>query len=229
MRVVTWNCNLSLAKKLDSLLELDPDVAVIQECEQDLKVPEGYSYIWSGNNPRKGLGVLAKNLKIVLEPSWQKEWTYFLPISIPEKNLRLVATWAYNHRAVRFGKEYVGSSLEIIKELSEWIAGGRSLVVGDFNNSIIWDKLNGKFNFADINSALHSLGLDSAYHHLTKELNGSEVKSTFYHIKNPEKGYHIDYCFIHDSLEIKSLEIPEYEKWRSKSDHVPVILDLAEA
>lgn len=228
MRLVTWNCNLSLAKKLDCLLRLDPDLAVIQECEQDLKVPEGYSYIWCGNNPRKGLGVLAKNLKIDLEPSWQKEWAYFLPISIPEKNLRLVATWAYNHRAVRFGTGYVGSSLEIIKELSEWIAGGRSLVVGDFNNSIIWDKVNGKFNFADINLALNSLGLESAYHHLKKYSYGAELSSTFYHTKNPDKGYHIDYCFIHNSLEIKDIEIPEYENWKSKSDHVPVILDFSE-
>ena len=226
MRIVSWNCNLSLAKKLDSLLELDPNVAVIQECERDLKVPEGYYYIWSGNNPRKGLGVLTKNVKAVLEPSWRKEWTYFLPISIPEKNLRLIATWAYNHRAVRFGTEYVGSSLEVIKELLEWISCGRSLVVGDFNNSIIWDKVNGKFNFADINLTLNSLGLKSAYHHLTKDSYGAELSSTFYHTKNSEKGYHIDYCFVHDSLEIASVEIPEYENWKSKSDHVPVILDL---
>jgi endonuclease/exonuclease/phosphatase family metal-dependent hydrolase len=89
--------------------------------------------------------------------------------------------------------------------------------------------VNGKFNFADINSALNSLGLQSAYHRLTKYSYGGELSSTFYHTKNPEKGYHIDYCFVHDSLEIKGLEIPEYENWRSKSDHVPVILDLAEA
>lgn len=227
MRVVTWNCNLSLAKKLNCILELNPDVAVIQECEQDLKVPEGYSYIWCGNNPRKGLGVLIKKLRVILEPSRQKEWTYFLPISIPEKNLRLVATWAYNHRAVRFRAEYVGSSLEVINELSEWIAGGQSLVVGDFNNSIIWDKVKGKFNFADINATLNRLGLHSAYHHLTKYSFGAELSSTFYHTKNSEKGYHIDYCYVQDSLEIKSVEIPEYDDWKLKSDHVPVILDLA--
>ena len=100
------------------------------------------------------------------------------------------------------------------------------MVVGDFNNSIVWDKVNGKFNFADINSTLNSLGLQSAYHRLTKYSYGAELSSTFYHTKNPEKGYHIDYCFVQDSLEIKSVEIPEYDDWRSKSDHVPVILDL---
>jgi endonuclease/exonuclease/phosphatase family metal-dependent hydrolase len=226
MRFVTWNCNLSLAKKLDSLMELNPDVAVIQECEQDLKVPDGYSYIWCGNNPRKGLGVLAKNLKVVLEPSWRKEWTYFLPLSIPEKNLRLIATWAYNHRAVRFGTESVGSSLEVIKVLLEWIATGRSIMIGDFNNSIIWDKSNGKFNFADINSTLNSLGLESAYHQLTQDSQGDEVSSTFYHTKNVDKGYHIDYCFVHNTLKVDGLAIPSFDEWKSKSDHVPVILDL---
>ena len=226
MRVVTWNCNLSLAKKLDSLLELEPDVSVIQECEQDLKLPYGYSYIWCGNNPRKGLGVLTKNLKVALEPTWRKEWAYFLPLSIPEKNLRLIATWSYNQRAVRFGTEYVGNSLEVITILSEWIAHGRSLMLGDFNNSIIWDKLKGKFNFANINSALNSLGLESAYHKITQDPYGNEVCSTFYHTKNVNKGYHIDYCYVHNTIKVDGLAIPCFDEWKSKSDHVPVILDL---
>jgi hypothetical protein len=42
MRLVTWNCNFSLSKKLDKLVELKPDVAVVQECEQELDgLPDG--------------------------------------------------------------------------------------------------------------------------------------------------------------------------------------------
>jgi len=60
MRIVTWNCNLRLSKKLDRLLGLNPDVAVIQECEQALTCPPGYYYTWCGNDPIKGLGVLSR-------------------------------------------------------------------------------------------------------------------------------------------------------------------------
>ena len=40
MRIVTWNCNRQLGRKLGSLLDLSPDVAIIQECERNLAVPD---------------------------------------------------------------------------------------------------------------------------------------------------------------------------------------------
>jgi hypothetical protein len=32
MRIVTWNCGMALLQKAPSLLALNPDIAVIQEC-----------------------------------------------------------------------------------------------------------------------------------------------------------------------------------------------------
>ena len=46
MRLVTWNCNLSLSRKLPRLIGLAPDVAIIQECERDLEnLPSGAQYL----------------------------------------------------------------------------------------------------------------------------------------------------------------------------------------
>ena len=33
MRIISWNCGGGYRKKIDRILELNPDIAVIQECE----------------------------------------------------------------------------------------------------------------------------------------------------------------------------------------------------
>jgi len=44
VRIVTWNCNLRLSKKLDRLLGIEPDIAIVQECERELSYPTSYFY-----------------------------------------------------------------------------------------------------------------------------------------------------------------------------------------
>lgn len=226
MRIVTWNCNLSLGKKLNKLLDLNADIAVIQECEWDLVLPNGYQYIWKGQNAKKGLGIISKNLEMRVEPFDSELWTYFIPVSVPSKSLRILATWAYNHRAIRFGEGFNGNAFSIISQLQDWLSLGPSMMVGDFNNSVIWDKSNGKFNFLDIDRKLNSLGLFSAYHNVNKADLGSEGDATFFHTKDINKPYHIDYCYMHRSLEITSAKPLHFSEWGKFSDHVPVVVDL---
>ena len=228
MRLITWNCNLSLARKLDLLLQLEPDIAVIQECEESLIVPDGYLFSWRGNNPKKGLGVLSKKQKVIVSPLMQDQWIYFLPLTFPETGLRLLALWAYNHRASRFGLDKIGYPLEILSSLSEWLSEGKAIVVGDFNNSIIWDKPKAALNFSAIDNKLRSLGFRSAYHAYTGEKLGTETRSSYFHTKSLEKTFHIDYCYVHNSLKIKSVILPDYAHWRAASDHIPVIVEVYE-
>lgn len=180
MRLVTWNCNLSLSRKLNLLLNLQPDIAVIQECEEALVAPKGYIFKWRGNNPKKGLGILLKEQEVAVNPLMKAEWTYFLPITLPETGIRLLATWAYNHRATRFGSSCIGYPIEVLEALSDWLSEGPSLVVGDFNNSVVWDKPNGLLNFVSIEAKLSELGFRSAYHAHTTEALGLETRPTFF-------------------------------------------------
>lgn len=226
MRLVTWNCNLSLGRKLDLVLALNPDLAVIQECEKSLTVPTGYVFSWRGNNPNKGLGVLARKQEVVVNPLMRDEWTYFLPLTLPDARVRLLATWAYNHRAARFGPSHIGSPLEVLASLSGWLSEGRSLVAGDFNNSVVWDKAESPQNFSAIEAKLTALGLRSAYHSYTTERPGFETRSTYFHTKNAAKPFHIDFCFVHASLAVEDVTVPDFELWRKASDHVPIIVDL---
>ena len=229
-RLVTWNCNHQLGRKLGKLLELAPDVAVIQECERDLDVPEGFVFHWVGDNPRKGLGVLSRDSEAVIESARDEAWTYFLPVRLPAMNLRLLATWAFNFRAQKkFGEGRTGNAWDVISALSEWLQSGPSLVAGDFNNNVNWDTARGRYNFADIVDVCSRLGLRSAYHAYTGEALGAESQPTFLHTKNPAKPFHIDYCFASRALAIHSFRVEPFDPWLRESDHVPLILDLGSA
>ena len=67
MRLVAWNCCMALHRKIDVLMALEPDVAVIFEYAEPDRVwkkepdfaPD--ASVWSGRNIHKGLGVFTFN------------------------------------------------------------------------------------------------------------------------------------------------------------------------
>jgi exonuclease III len=227
MRIVTWNCNLSLSKKLEHLISITPDIAIIQECERELdQLPAEAQFLWIGKNFRKGLGVISFGPRISIDQSYKQHWAFFLPINIEGLRLKLLATWAYNHRATQLGQGYSGRPLDILRELHEWLSLGPAIVAGDFNNSTIWDKPNGTNNFISIHSELDHLGMASVYHQHRDEALGRESQATFFHTRNAMKRYHIDYIYATKTAKIKNIIVGEYDPWISRSDHVPLIADL---
>lgn len=229
MRIVSWNCNLTLQRKLPALLALDPTVAIVQECERDLQVPDGYTYLWRGVNPKKGLGVLARDVAAHVAPEASDQWAFFLPVVLPTLNLRLLAVWAFNHRAAKFIPSRTGMALPVINSLSPWLTEGRSLVAGDFNNNAGWDTLRGKNNFSEIHSRLEQLGLKSSYHSARSEAIRTESTMTHFFQKNVARGFHIDYCYVHRSLKIEEVSLPAFEAWLIMSDHIPLVVTVTDA
>ena len=59
MRIVVWNANMAVRKKLDALTALAPDLAIVSECESTVPTRDGVSFAWVGRNPHKGLGIFA--------------------------------------------------------------------------------------------------------------------------------------------------------------------------
>jgi exonuclease III len=229
MRLVSWNCNQSLSRKLPRLLALAPDLAVIQECERNLEdLPDGATYLWVGNeqNPRKGLGVISFGPQISAEPLHRTIWSYFLPVSLSSPRMRLLAVWAYNHRASRFGAEHIGKPMDVFRELEEWFSGAATVVAGDFNNSVEWDRPGGPNNFAAVDDFLNKLGLRSVYHGETGESLGSESRDTYFHTKSKDNSFHIDYIYAPKATPIRSVSVGSFTEWRDASDHVPIVLDF---
>ena len=226
MKILTWNCNLNFAKKYQHIESFDADIVIIQECEY---LKEHYfankKFFWTGRLDNKGLGVLIKNGSASMHPSHSKNLINFLPIQSDDINV--LGVWAYNHRAVRFGVNVSGNTINALKYYKNWLDTSSSPFIfgGDFNNSTIWDKPRNNNSFHNINTELTNLGFTSAYHSLTSESFGSESQATFFHTKNESKKYHIDYLYT-KSLAIRSVTLGRYEDWINLSDHSPLMVEV---
>ena len=89
MRLVFWNCNMALHAKLPALAALRPDIAVISECatpeivrrKAPLLMPG--SAVWVGQNPQKGLGILAfGEYQVTLDPAHDASLRFVAPVSV---------------------------------------------------------------------------------------------------------------------------------------------------
>ena len=224
MIITTWNCNLKLKSKYEFIESLDSDILIIQECE---KLKQDYfsnnQYFWTGRDENKGLGVLVKKDTAKISKLHNPNFIHFLPIETD--NLNIMGIWAFNHRAVKYGDNANGRTLDAIKYYDVWLKDSqKSIFAGDFNNSIIWDKKSNP-SFSNINNKLSLLGYESSYHKQTRYQFGKEKETTFYHTKKEDKKYHIDYIYI-KNMNIKSLSIGSYDKWIEHSDHCPVSIEV---
>src|SRR6266853_4210677 len=89
MRIVAWNCNMALDRKVEGLLALKPDIAVISECaEPERMLSRGASWmesdpVWIGRNPHKGLAVFGFNGHAArIAEIYEPRFRYIAPVRI---------------------------------------------------------------------------------------------------------------------------------------------------
>ena len=224
MRLVSWNCNLNFKSKFEMVSQLEPDILVVQECE---RLPEDFfpnaHFLWVGQNEKKGLGVLILGGSGKIHNSYRHDLVEFIPVDTDFGSL--LGVWAFNHRAKRrYGEGFDGATENAITHYEDFISEKSTLgVIGDFNNSVIWDKNNPKMSFQNTIERFESLGLASVYHSTNNEQFGHETQGTLFHTKKEEKRYHIDYLFLRQT---GAVTVGSYRDWIEFSDHVPVTVDL---
>ena len=148
MKVLSWNCNQVLKKKIQAIESANSDIMVFQECENiEEDFFAGYRFFWTGRNDHKGLGILVRDKSARLSTSFQSKFVYFLPVETDDINI--LGVWAFNHRVTKFGEGLSGNPLEALKHYKLWLQEkDKGFVVGDFNNSVIWDKHGKSSNFS---------------------------------------------------------------------------------
>jgi len=248
MKILTWNCNGALRKKLFALEQFDADILIIQECEDPTQSTEAYrnwagDYIWKGKNKNKGIGIFPKKQHRVKNLNWTGEFflsglhstspslkwrsedlQLFVPFSINGK-ITILAVWTKGREDQAFG--YMGQFWKYLQIHRSDLASGTTVILGDFNSNAQWDKPDRWWSHSDTIVELQKIGLESAYHMQTGETQGRESKPTFFLQRNEGKPYHIDYTFLSsDLLESANLHVGNYQEWIKLSDHVPLLLEI---
>jgi exonuclease III len=230
MKIITWNCNGAFRKKFEQILKFNADLYIIQECE-DPKHSKDKNYIkfsensiWIGDNKNKGLGIFAQSNILLTNNNWESNnLKYFISCKI-NNDFDILCVWCHYANSPNF--RYIGQFwkyLQINKSKMKNI-----IIMGDFNSNKIWDEWDRWWNHSDVVRELSEIGIFSFYHKINNIEQGEEKVSTFFLYKNIEKKYHIDYVFgnINHYNKIKQLKYENFEEWKDKSDHIPILLEL---
>lgn len=242
MRLITWNTRHLNDLRRDAILELAPDILLLQEVYRDrpsLDVP-GYNVSWHGFKDL-GLAVLWRTDRWALRPLEELSWELVVPFEVRgPRDFTLLAVWDFNLRArdgrAEAAREVTGRKSQVLARLSEPTPGpegGPFVVAGDFNSSQVWDsQAKYRDGFAARLRALGQLGLVSAYHAHSGEEFGSETRPTLLHTFREDRAYHIDYVFLPESwmAGVKQVEVGEPQRWIRDlgSDHAPLLVELGE-
>lgn len=231
MKLLSWNCNGALRKKFASLEGYEADIVIIQECENPAQSKDiayrdwANNSIWLGDNPNKGLGIFANSTIKLEKLDWKpRGLKYFIPCRI-NNDFNLLGTWCYGGSLLN-DYLYIGQLWKYLKLYKGEL--GKSIIAGDFNSNVYWDKPRRNWNHSDVVRELNKLSLESLYHKFYKESQGEETQPTFIFQKNIAKPYHIDYIFASEKLtqNLKSVSVGNSERWLGLSDHMPVFCEI---
>ena len=222
---------MAFRKKAEFILNENPDILIVPECEHldklkyknEIKAPT--NSLWFGNNLNKGLGIFSYGkYKFQLLDIHNPEIKTIIPILVTggEIDFILFAIWAFNNEDANFN--YIGQVWKAIHYYENLLKIENVILIGDFNSNVIWDKLHRKSNHSDVVAKLSELNIFSAYHYYLNQIPGKENHPTFYLYRHKDKPYHIDYCFASKNFidKIESVEVGKYEDWVNHSDHKPL-------
>ncbi len=158
-----------------------------------------------------------------------EDFKTIVPISVTGGafNFNLFAVWAFNPDD-RDGK-YITQVWKAISYYDDLMRSEPTVIIGDFNSNVIWDyKKHKSGNHSLVVKALEEKGIYSMYHLHHKLMQGKELHPTFYLYRHKNKPYHIDYCFVSESVakDLIGVEVGDYDYWIKYSDHVPMTIDF---
>jgi endonuclease/exonuclease/phosphatase family metal-dependent hydrolase len=234
VRLVIWNCQGGLHRKIAAIMALHPDLAIIQECECPDRLQSRSAAwrtrpsVWCGDSPTKGLAVISfSDAQLAIDATHDPALKHLLPVVVAgSPSFRLLAVWTKEDAERR--AMYIGQAVLGVKQYAPFIAGNATVVAGDFNSNQSWDRPNRPYRHAEMVHRLEGQGLVSAYHHYYGEAQGAETRNTFYMYRQQDRGFHIDHCFVPRAWtpHLRSVQIGAYADWRYLSDHCPMVVEF---
>ena len=101
-----------------------------------------------------------------------------------------------------------------------------TVVSGDFNQSVHWDRPKGRRKFGDFMDQMESRGFVSAYHFHHGCERGAEPDPTLWWTRNIDKPYHINYTFVRPGEAIKAVTVGSPRIGLRIATTAPMTVDL---
>jgi len=226
LRLLTWNCHHgALAARLSDVAELSPDIAFVHEWRPSPAAVVQAKAVVRQVKQRKGVALAAVNPEYTLaeipRPRGAGRAVVAAVVTGPV-SFNAIGLWAQ-------GPNYAADVLKSLKAFAKVMRSGPTVVMGDFNSGT---KLGpaGRLTTGHppVVNALSALGLVSAYHAFHGVDHGQETHATYRHLFKPSQPWHMDFCFVPAAWadQITSVEVIGGDKWDTKSDHHPVVVEL---
>jgi hypothetical protein len=228
MRLVAWNCNGGFRKKIGALLDLAPDIAVISEVRQSCLSAldsAAASYVWAGKPGLKGVAIIGFHGWKLTKTEYEVSDHWFVPVVATKGDMsaHIIGVWVK-----RAADGYVKPTLRALQSFCDFIGAAPTFVLGDFNQSVRFDKGRGSGRrFVDVIAAFDELRMKSAWHASSGDAHGAEDSPTLHWKWQAESRYHVDFGFVPKNS-VFTTGIGKFEDYVSNrlSDHVPLTIDV---
>jgi exonuclease III len=244
MRIITWNCARAFRKKAHRILALEPNVVVVQECENPAEctdktwLTDFSDWVWFGDNKNQGVGLFFRGeVEVAVGRPYHPEFKFIAAYDLEQPpggceppggswRYTIVPIWANNALSGKF--RYIGQVWNFLEKYKHELMGREVILLGDLNSNANWDTRSRWWNHSDVVRVLKEIGIESLYHTHREIEHGSEPENTFFLYKNREKGYHLDYIFGSGYFRrnLSNISVAPYDEWCKYSDHCPVICDF---
>ncbi len=226
MRLIAWNCCEKFSSNFVHLRELDFDVAVVAECRpvapddrQVRGLTSSFGQPFRGSS--KHLGVFAQEpWRVTAHPEIPPEpWLLPMIVSGPTA-FTVLGFWGVEPK--RFGS-YTSQLRRVIDDVLPRI-DGPVVLAGDFNAPIASTVMAHAENVR----LLGEHRLVSAF--TATRAPDDPLEPTYYRWLREEHPFHIDHVFVPQEWAGRlSMSVGRHEDWvlRRRSDHVPLIVDVA--
>ncbi|MCZ2826025.1 MULTISPECIES: hypothetical protein [unclassified Modestobacter] len=152
MRLLSWNCAKALHSKWDPVIDLAPDILVVQEaaCPAVLRakgVPLPDQAQWIGSDKHRGLLVAAfGDYRLRVAETYFPGLHWVLPLEVTGPEAFALFATCDTYTMSRQGDPEAEASDAVITALSryaELFAGGNAVLAGDLNKNVKFDVRNG--------------------------------------------------------------------------------------
>ncbi len=175
MKLITWNCHHgSMDERIKYLERFNADIICLQEV--NAPTTKDPHIQWFGTNERKGHAVIVSNDYTIFPLQEENEDPFVVPLNIRGPvSFHLMIVWTQKKNG------YIKEMQSPLRQYRNFLLEKQSVILGDFNSNMIWDKNHQSFNHGIMVDILSEIfNLKSAYHEFMECRQGCEIHPTFY-------------------------------------------------